>query len=73
MTNKEIQNLMATINKLDEYNVALESIDALKDAMPYNLFRKHIDTITNIYDDIYHEYSVLRKQIESTNLKQLTR
>lgn len=73
MTNKEIQNLMATINKLDEYNVALESIDALKDAMPYDLFRKHIDTITIIYDDIYHEYSVLRKQIENTNLKQLTR
>lgn len=64
---------MATINKLDEYNVALESIDALKDAMPYDLFRKHIDTITIIYDDIYHEYSVLRKQIENTNLKQLTR
>lgn len=73
MTNKEIQNLMATINKLDEYNVALESIDSLKDAMPYDLFRKHIDTITIIYDDIYHEYSVLRKQIENTNLKQLTR
>lgn len=62
---------MAKINKLDEYNRALEGIDQLKDAMPYDLFRKHIDTITNIYDDIYHEYSVLRKEIESTNIKKV--
>jgi hypothetical protein len=73
MSNKEIQSLMAKINKLDEYNRALESIDNLKDAMPYDLFRKHIDTITLIYDDIYHEYSVLRKQIESINLKPLNK
>jgi hypothetical protein len=71
MSNKEIQDLMGKINRLDEFNKALESIDSLKDAMPYNVYREHIDTITIIYDAIYHEYSVLRKQIENTNLKKI--
>lgn len=71
MSNKEIQDLMAKINRLDEYNRALEGIDQLKDAMPYNVYRDHIDTITIIYDEIYKEYAVLRMEIESTNLKQI--
>jgi hypothetical protein len=44
MSNKEIQDLMGKINRLDEFNKALESIDSLKDAMPYNVYREHIDT-----------------------------
>jgi ABC-type uncharacterized transport system fused permease/ATPase subunit len=71
MSNKEIQDLMGKINRLDEFNKALESIDNLKDAMPYNVYREHIDTITIIYDAIYYEYAVLRKEIESTNLKKV--
>jgi hypothetical protein len=43
----------------------------LKDAMPYNVYRDHIDNITIIYDAIYYEYAVLRKEIESNDLKKI--
>ena len=37
MSNKEIQDLMGKINRLDEFNKALESIDSLKDASAWKI------------------------------------
>ena len=69
MSNKEIHNVLAKINHVEFYNKSLQGLDQLKDDMPYDLYRKYIDNLSELENEIIEQIRDLQQEIKNTYKK----
>jgi hypothetical protein len=66
MSNKEIQDVVSKMNRVEYYKLSLESLEQLKDEMPYDLYRKYIDNLSELEDEIIDQIRDLQEEIKKT-------
>ena len=66
MSNKEIQDVMGKMSRLEFYNKSLEGLEQLKDEMPYDLYRKYIDNLSELESELIEQIRDLKHEIKST-------
>jgi hypothetical protein len=69
MSNKEIQNVLAKMSHVEFYNKSLQGLEQLKDDMPYELYRKYIDNLSELENEIIEQIRDLQHEIKSTYKK----
>jgi hypothetical protein len=66
MSNKEVQNVLGRMNQLEFYKKSLEGLEQLKDDMPYDLYRKYIDNLSELENEIIDQVRDLEQEIKNT-------
>jgi hypothetical protein len=66
MSNKEVQEVIGKMSRLEFYNKSLEGLEQLKDDMPYDLYRKYIDNLSELESELIEQIRDLQHEIKST-------
>jgi hypothetical protein len=66
MSNKEIQDVVSKMNRVEYYKISLEALEQLKDEMPYDLYRKYIDNLSELESELIEQIRDLQHEIKST-------
>jgi hypothetical protein len=66
MSNKEVQEVIGKMSRLEFYNKSLEGLEQLKDEMPYDLYRKYIDNLSELESELIEQIRDLQHEIKNT-------
>lgn len=66
MSNKEVQHVLGRMNQLEFYKKSLKGLEQLKDDMPYDLYRKYIDNLSELENEIIYQVRDLEQEIKNT-------